>query len=78
MDRLKGRMHMPLTMVGVGESRPILRIGGSDKVRTHLENLGFVEGETVRVVSDIAGTLIVQVKDARVAISRELAIKILV
>ena len=68
---------MPLTMVGVGESRPILRIG-SDKVRTHLENLGFVEGETVRVVSDIAGNLIVQVKDARVAISRELATKILV
>ena len=66
---------MPLTMVGVGESRPILR---SDKVRTHLENLGFVEGETVRVVSDIAGNLIVQVKDARVAISRELATKILV
>lgn len=69
---------MPLTMVGVGESRPILRIGGNEKVRTHLENLGFVEGETVRVVSDIAGNLIVQVKDARVAISRELAIKILV
>ena len=69
---------MPLTMVGVGESRPILRIGGSDKVRKHLENLGFVEGETVRVVSDIGGNLIVQVKDARVAISRELAIKILV
>ena len=69
---------MPLTMVGVGESRPILRIDGSDKVRTHLENLGFVEGETVRVVSDIGGNLIVQVKDARVAISRELAIKILV
>lgn len=69
---------MPLTMVGVGESRPILRIGGSDKVRMHLENLGFVEGETVRVVSDIGGNLIVQVKDARVAISRELAIKILV
>lgn len=69
---------MPLTMVGVGESRPILRIGGNDKVRTHLENLGFVEGETVRVVSDIGGNLIVQVKDARVAISRELAIKILV
>ena len=69
---------MPLTMVGVGESRPIIRIGGSDKVRTHLENLGFVEGEMVRVVSDISGNLIVQVKDARVAISRELATKILV
>ena len=53
-------------------------IGGSDKVRTHLENLGFVEGEMVRVVSDISGNLIVQVKDARVAISRELATKILV
>ena len=47
-------------------------------MRTHLENLGFVEGETVRVVSDIGGNLIVQVKDARVALSRELAIKILV
>ena len=69
---------MPLTMVGVGESRPIIRIGGSDKVRTHLENLGFVEGEMVRVVSDISGNLNVQVTDARVAISRELAIKILV
>ncbi len=69
---------MPLTMVGVGESRPIVRIGGSTQVRAHLENLGFVEGETVRVVSDISGNLIVQVKDARVAISRELAMKILV
>ena len=69
---------MPLTMVGVGESRPIVRIGGSAQVRAHLANLGVVEGETVRVVSDISGNLIVQVKDARVAISRELAMKILV
>lgn len=69
---------MPLTMVGVGESRPIVRIGGNAQVRAHLENLGFVEGETVRVVSDISGNLIVQVKDARVAISKELATKILV
>ena len=69
---------MPLTMVGVGESRSIVRIGGSAQVRAHLENLGFVEGETVRVVSDISGNLIVQVKDARVAISKELATKILV
>ena len=42
------------------------------------ENLGFVEGETIRVVSDISGNLIVQVRDARVAISKELAVKILV
>ena len=69
---------MPLTMMSIGESRPIMRIVGSAQVRAHLENLGFVEGETIRVVSDISGNLIVQVKDARVAISKELAVKILV
>ena len=69
---------MPLLLANVGEENVIKRIGGSPEVKQHLENLGFVEGETVRVVSDIAGNLIVQVKDARVAISRELAIKILV
>ena len=69
---------MPLTMVGVGIERPIRRIGGSPSVRTHLENLGFVEGELVRVVADIAGNLIVQVKEARIAISRELAVRIMV
>ena len=69
---------MPLTMMSIGESRTIMRIGGSAQVRAHLENLGFVEGERIRVVSDISGNLIVQVKDARVAISKELAVKILV
>ena len=69
---------MPLILANVGEENIIKKIGGSPEVKQHLENLGFVEGETVRVVSDIAGNLIVQVKDARVAISRELAIKILV
>lgn len=65
-------------MMGVGQERPILRIGGSRTVRAHLENLGFVSGERVRVVSDIAGNLIVQVKQSRVALSRELAMKIIV
>ncbi len=69
---------MPLSMVGVGVSRPIVRVGGSPQVRAHLENLGFVVGEIVRVVSDISGNLIVQIKDSRVAIGRELASKILV
>ncbi len=69
---------MPLTMAGVGTERPILHIGGTPSVRAHLENLGFVEGENVRVVSDISGNLIVQVKDARIALSRELAARILV
>lgn len=69
---------MPLTMMGVDESRLIVRVGGNAQVRAHLENLGFVEGETIRVVSALSGNLIVQIKDARVAISKELAAKILV
>ena len=76
--RGKGDEPVPLTMIGEGEERPILRIGGSESVRAHLENLGFVAGERVRVISDIAGNLIVNVKEARIAISRELAMKILV
>ena len=69
---------MPLTMVGVGESRPIIRIGGSDKVRTHLENLGFVVGGTVTVVTTMGGNVIVNVKESRIAISLEMARKIMV
>ena len=69
---------MPLTMVGVGESRPILRIGGSDKVRTHLENLGFVVGGSVKIVNTMGGNLIVNVKETRVAVSREMAQKIMI
>ena len=69
---------MPLTIAKEGEVNLIKKIGGREDTRRFLENLGFVEGEMVRVVSDISGNLIVQVKDARVAISRELATKILV
>ena len=69
---------MPLTMVGVGESRPILRIGGSEKVRTHLENLGFVVGGSVKIVNTMGGNLIVNVKETRVAVSREMAQKIMI
>lgn len=72
----KGGRDMPLTMVDVGAQRLIRRVGGSQTVRTHLRNLGFVEGEPVRVVADVSGNLIVQVKEARVAISRELAVRI--
>ncbi len=76
--QLKGDEPVPITMMGVGQERPILRIGGSETVRTHLESLGFVSGERVRVVSDIAGNVIVQIKESRVALSRELAMKIIV
>ena len=69
---------MPLTLAPLREVRLIKRIGGSDQVRTHLANLGFVPGTAVTVVSTIGGNLIVRVKDSRVAISRELANRIIV
>ena len=69
---------MPLAMANVGDVNIIRKITGRDEVRQHLAELGFVVGEPVTVVSELGGNLIVQVKDARVAISRELATKILV
>ena len=69
---------MPLTLSNIGEENMIKRIGGKPEVRRHLENLGFVAGSTVRVVNTLGGNVIVQVKDARVAVSRELAQKIMV
>ncbi len=61
-----------------GEDAIIQRIGGKPEVRQHLENLGFVVGGNVSVINTIGGNLIVNVKEARVAISREMAQKIMV
>ena len=69
---------MPLTLMSPGEDAIIQRIGGKPEVRQHLENLGFVVGGNVSVVNTIGGNLIVNVKEARVAISREMAQKIMV
>ncbi len=69
---------MPLTLASVGEENIIRKIGGSPEVKKHLENLGFVSGGTVTVVSSIGGNIIVNVKEARVAISREMAQKIMI
>lgn len=69
---------MPLTLANIGEENMIQRIGGKPEVRKHLENLGFVPGSTVRIVTTLGGNLIVQVKEARVAVSREMAQKIMV
>ena len=69
---------MPLTFASVGEENMIRKVGGNSESRAHLENLGFVTGGNVTVVSTIGGNLIVNVKDSRVAISREMASKILV
>lgn len=69
---------MPLTFVQTGEETMIRKVGGKPEVKRHLENLGFVPGGRVTVISTIGGNLIVNVKDARVSISREMAQKIMV
>lgn len=69
---------MPLTLADIGKENTILKIGGSPEVKKHLENLGFVAGGKVTVVNTLGGNLICNVKDARVAISRETAMKIMV
>ena len=69
---------MPLLFAGVGEDNIIRKVGGNQETKKHLEDLGFVVGGTVTVVSEIIGNLIVRVKDSRVAISREMAGKIMI
>ena len=69
---------MPLTFAAVGEENTIVKIGGKPEVKKHLENLGFVVGGTVKVVSAMGGNLIVNVKDSRVAIGKDMANKIMV
>ena len=69
---------MPLTLATVGEENIIKRIGGLPEVRQHLENLGFVVGGTVTVITTLGGNVIVNVKEARIAISKEMAQKIMV
>lgn len=69
---------MPLTLIGEGEEAMVRRVGGNTEVQHHLENLGFVPGSTVKVITMTGGNLIVQVKEARVAISSEMAQKIMV
>ena len=66
---------MPLALADVGESNIVKKIGGKPEVKKHLENLGFVG---VTIISRIGGNIIVNVKEARIAISEELAQKIMV
>jgi len=67
---------MPLTFAKAGEKNLIKKIGGQGETKRHLNNLGFVEGGEVSVVSEIAGNLIVNVKESRIAISKEMANRI--
>ncbi|MDD6174765.1 MAG: FeoA family protein [Firmicutes bacterium] len=69
---------MPLTLANVGEENMIRKVGGNPEIKKHLENLGFVAGGNVTVVAAMAGNVIVNVKEARVAISKEMAQKIMI
>ena len=74
----EGMDMMPLTLASVGEENMIQKVGGKPEVRAHLENLGFVSGGMVTIISTIGGNLIVNVKESRVAISKEMAGRIMV
>lgn len=69
---------MPLTFANVGEENVIKKIGGNPEVKKHLENLGFVTGSIVTVISSMGGNVIVNVKESRLAISKEMAQKIMI
>ena len=69
---------MPLTMAKVGEPNTIKRIGGREETKKFLENLGFVTGGVVTVVSEISGNMILNVKDSRVALGKVMANKIMI
>ncbi len=69
---------MPLTMANTGEPLTIKKVGGKEETRKFLENLGFVAGGAVTVISDIKGNVIVNVKDSRIAIGRDMAMKVMV
>ena len=69
---------MPLALANPGEENLIRKVGGSPQVKKHLEDLGFTPGSTVTLVSAMGGNVIVKVKESRVAISEEMARKIMV
>lgn len=69
---------MPLTMAKAGEANIIKKVGGKEETKRFLENLGFVAGGMVTVVSEMGGNMIVNVKDSRVAIGKDMANKIMV
>lgn len=69
---------MPLTMARSGETVTIRKISGKDEVRQHLAELGFVVDSSVTVVSEIAGNLILQVKDSRIALDKTMANRIMI
>ena len=69
---------MPLALANIGEEYMIHKVSGNHETRKHLEDLGFVAGGPVTVVSALGGNIIVKVKESRIAISEEMARKIMI
>ncbi len=69
---------MPLVLADIGEENRIRKVGGNPEIKKHLENLGFVTGARVTVLTSLGGNIIVNIKESRVAISREMAQKIII
>ena len=69
---------MPLTLAESGEENIVRKVGGSPEVKKHLEDLGFVPGSSVMLITTNGGNVIINVKESRIAISREMAMKIMV
>lgn len=74
----KVKNMMPLTLAELGEENIIQKIGGKQEVKAHLETLGFVVGGAVTVINTIGGNVIVNVKESRIAISKEMAQRIMI
>ena len=69
---------MPLSLATPGDENIIQRVGGSPEVRQHLKELGFVPGSSVTIINTLGGNVIVKVKESRIAISDEMARKIMI
>ena len=69
---------MPITLAEIGKENIVKRITGKQQVKSHLEDLGFVVGSPITVINTIGGNVIVNIKESRIAISREMAQKIMV
>lgn len=75
---MEGVILMPLTLATVGEENMIRKVGGKADAKKHLEDLGFVAGGNVTVIAMMGGNVIVNIKESRVAINREMASKIMI
>lgn len=69
---------IPLTLANIGEENIIKKIGGNEEIKRHLESLGFTVGGSVSVINSLAGNVIVNIKETRVAIGKDMAAKIMI